>query len=89
VLDTTSVLVMPDVAARQIAVDVKSTGGETGPTDRTGETTTTVPGDDQDTASAPGLSKRFYGRASIEPVRMLSDLGEIAEAIVAQLDRAG
>ena len=34
------------------------------------------------------MPKRFYGRVSLEPVRMLRDLGDIAEAIVAQLDRA-
>lgn len=88
VLDATSVLVKPDVAARQMTGDVKSAGGEAGPTVQTGKPAT-ARGVDQDTAPAPGLPKRFYGRASLEPVRMLRDLGEIAEAIVAQLDRAG
>jgi len=89
VLDATSVLVKPDVAARQMAEDVKSTGGEVGPTIQTGTAATTTSGIDQGAAPAPGLPKRFYGRATLEPVRMLRDLGEIAEAIVAQLDRAG
>jgi hypothetical protein len=31
---------------------------------------------------------RFYGRVSLEPVRMLRDLGDIADAVVAQLARA-
>jgi hypothetical protein len=38
--------------------------------------------------TAPGLPKRFYGRATIEPVRMLRDLDDIADAVVAQLGRA-
>jgi hypothetical protein len=88
-LDNTSVLVKPDVAARQLAEDVKTAGGEAGPTVQTGKTETTSRGVDQNTAPAPGLPKRFYGRASLDPVRMLRDLGDIAEAIVAQLDRAG
>lgn len=89
VLDATSVVVKPDVAANQMAEDVKSVGGEAVPTVQTDKAATTAPGVDQDTAPAPGLPKRFYGRALLEPVRMLRDLGEIAEAIVAQLARAG
>ncbi len=89
VLDNTSVLLKPDVAARQMAEDMKTAGGEAIPTVQTGNAATTSPGVDQVTAPAPGLPKRFYGRTSLEPVRMLRDAGEIAEAIVAQLDRAG
>jgi hypothetical protein len=89
VLDNTSVLVKPDVAARQMTEDVKTAGEEGVPTVQPGKAATAAPGVDQDTAPAPGLPKRFYGRASLEPVRMLRDLGDIAEAIVAQLDRAG
>jgi hypothetical protein len=89
VLDNTSVLVKPDVGARQIAEGVKTADGEAGPPVQAGKTATTARGDDQDTAPAPGLPKRFYGRTSLEPVRMLRDLGEIAEGIVAQLNRVG
>jgi predicted AAA+ superfamily ATPase len=89
ILDATSVLVKPDVAARQMAEDVTSAGRGAGSTVQTGKAGTTASGIDQDTAPTPGLPKRFYGRTSVEPVRMLRDLGEIAEAIVAQLDRAG
>ena len=32
--------------------------------------------------------RRFYGRVSLEPVRMLRDLGDIAESIVKQLGRS-
>ena len=90
VLDATSMLVKPDIAARQIAEDVKSVGGEAARAAQTGDrATTTPPGPDQHPTPGHGLSKRFCGRAALEPVRMLRDLGEIAEAIVGQLDRAG
>ena len=90
VLDATSMLVKPDIAARQIAEDVKSVGGEAARATQTGDrATTTPPGPDQHPTPGHGLSKRFCGRAALEPVRMLRDLGEIAEAIVGQLDRAG
>jgi hypothetical protein len=34
------------------------------------------------------VPKRFYARVTLEPVRMLRDVGEIADAIVTQLGRA-
>ncbi|MGH2733699.1 MAG: hypothetical protein ACRDJG_12320, partial [Actinomycetota bacterium] len=34
------------------------------------------------------MPTRFYGRISLRPVRMLRDLGDLADAIVAQLGRA-
>ena len=36
----------------------------------------------------PHLPTRFYGRVALEPVRMLRDMGDIADAIIAQLSRA-
>src|SRR5216683_1519905 len=35
------------------------------------------------------LPNRFFGRVSLEPVRLLRDVGDIAEAIVRQLGKAG
>jgi predicted AAA+ superfamily ATPase len=35
------------------------------------------------------LPARFFGRVSLEPVRLLRDVGDIAEAIVRQLGKAG
>jgi len=32
--------------------------------------------------------RRFYGRVSLEPVRLLRDLGDVADAIVGQRGRA-
>jgi hypothetical protein len=93
VLDATAVLVRPEVAARQMDEerDVRSaaSGAETRAYEATGATGVgerigaAAPG-----VTAPGLPKRFYGRATIEPVRMLRDLGDIADAVVAQLGRA-
>lgn len=89
VLDATSVLIKPNVAAHQI-------DKEQGRTDRPGDTTETSPGADgltrQPTPFArtpgPNVPTRFYGRTSLEPVRMLRDLGEIADAIIGQLKHA-
>jgi hypothetical protein len=91
VLDSASVVVKPDVAARQIAEDQ-------GPVEQppVGEgasvgspTSNGSAGDGRTPATtAPASPTRFYGRVSLEPVRMLLDLGEIADAIVAQLGRA-
>jgi hypothetical protein len=36
----------------------------------------------------PARPTRFYGRVSLEPVRMVRDFANIAEAIVNQLGRA-
>jgi len=38
--------------------------------------------------SGPLLPRRFYGRITLEPLRMIRDVGDIAEAIVNQLGRA-
>jgi hypothetical protein len=90
VLDVASVLVKPGVAARQIAEEQGTARGEAGAgtTDggepRPGGHVVSIDGIDQ---AAP-VPRRFYGRVSVEPVRMLRDLGEIADAIVSQLGRA-
>jgi predicted AAA+ superfamily ATPase len=93
VLDATAVLVRPEVAARQMDEerDARSSvaGAETRAYEAKGTTGVGGPiGAGAPGVTAPGLPKRFYGRATIEPVRMLRDLGDIADAIVAQLGRA-
>ena len=93
VLDAMSVLVKPDVAAVQLSADQRSAqesserGEHTG-NGRTGSTQRST--GKEEVLTAPGTKEptRFYGRVSLEPVRMLRDLGEIADAIVAQLGRA-
>lgn len=90
VLDAASVVVKPEVAARQIDEE-RGTPAEVsfwepepeGP----GGVVRPGPGGKRQ-APEPSVPTRFCGRVSLEPVRMLRDLGEIAEAIVAQLGRA-
>jgi predicted AAA+ superfamily ATPase len=91
VLDPAAVLVKPEVAARQVN-EARGAAAETRSVD--GGTMTPAPGDGTkldggDIAPRPPAApKRFYGRVSLEPVRMLRDLGDIADAVVAQLGRA-
>jgi hypothetical protein len=90
VLDGDSVLVKPETAARQIAADLVPTGaGASG--ERVHGGASEEPGDGQQPEgdrSTSRLPVRFYGRVSVDPVRMLRDLGEVADAIIAQLGRA-
>jgi hypothetical protein len=91
VLDATAVLVKPEAAARQFDEVEAHPGGQSpqpsgprpGP-ESGGEPATPSPND----GSTPVAPRRFYGRVSVEPMRMLRDLGEIAESIVKQLGRA-
>jgi hypothetical protein len=90
VLDSESLLVKPERAARQlgeISTQPKGhqdgdQGGSVGGTD--GETG----GKDQSDTLPPKLPHRFYGRVAVDPVRMLRDIGDITDGIVAQLGRA-
>ncbi len=103
VVDATSVLVTPEAAARQQAADRVAAGtGEAATGETNGASTagsgsvaasgaTGRPGPGESTGGVgrgSTVATRFYGRVSLEPVRMLRDLGDIAEAIVGQLGRA-
>ena len=93
VLDAMSVLVKPEVASRQLDEERQRTAG---PTVLAEQEAGTSPADEPSARGAigsrpqaqPSTPKRFYGRVVVEPVRMLRDLGDIADAIVAQLSRA-
>jgi hypothetical protein len=90
VLDPAAVLVRPDVAARQIDEEHHSTGEPSPQPERSG---TSQAGHEAKGGAVvaprpPAAPKRFYGRVSLEPVRMLRDLGDIADAVVGQLGRA-
>ncbi len=93
VLDAESVVVKAEVAARQMdeersAVESRSgTEQSDGNGEAAGRSATETGGAVTDPAG-PAAKTRFYGRVSLEPVRMLRDLGDIADAIVAQLGRA-
>jgi hypothetical protein len=92
VLDATSVVVKADVAARQLAEERSAVASTFTPDPAVADTETGIrpdPGSDTSaTRPGPAAKTRFYGRVSLEPVRMLRDLGEIADAIVTQLGRA-
>jgi len=91
VLDASAVLVKPEAAARQFdeveapsgSPSLQSHGSQPGTESASG---TDDPGSKM--GNAPTRPRRFYGRVSVEPVRMLRDLGDIAEAIIKQLGRA-
>jgi predicted AAA+ superfamily ATPase len=93
VLDATSVLVKPEVAAWQLDEERQRTAGPTAADEQeAGPGTTDEPNARGDLSprpqAQPSAPKRFYGRVVVEPVRMLRDLSDIADAIVAQLGRA-
>jgi hypothetical protein len=91
-LDATAVVVKPEVATRQFdEVEVPPGGPSLPPpgTEPRPETGGGVTGSGSTSAGcAPLAPRRFYGRVAVEPVRMLRDLGDIAESIVKQLGRA-
>jgi hypothetical protein len=91
VLDATAVVVKPEVATRQFDEVKAQTGGQSsqpsgGQTGSPGGPGAPTP--DPREESTPLAPRRFYGRVSLEPVRMLRDLGDIAESIVKQLGRS-
>lgn len=91
VLDAASVVVRPDVAARQIEEERPAPTPGSGEASNGAETGTAGAAARQPAGTAgsePSLPNRFYGRVSLDPVRMLRDLGDIADAIVGQLGRA-
>jgi hypothetical protein len=83
VLDASAVLVKPPAAAEQLSAGPGTGGpGPGGPGPGPG------PGGP---GAGPGPEPeadptRFYGRVTLEPVRLLRDVGQIAEALVAHLD---
>ena len=84
-MDGTSVLVKPEAARRQMTPALAPGGN--GPLGSIGQK-----GQERGVASATTETRmptRFFGRVSLEPVRLLRDVGDIAEAIVRQLGKAG
>lgn len=89
VLDPAAVIVKPDTAAQQLDQERETTTVTEPPTGMVDTSEGGASdGEGEPPVAQPGMPKRFYGRISVEPVRMLRDLGEIADAIVAQLGRA-
>ncbi|MDQ6838930.1 MAG: Swt1 family HEPN domain-containing protein [Actinomycetota bacterium] len=92
VIDAESAVVKPGAASRQMDADrgERAGSGPDGEEETTSPDTTEPSGGVGGGPSPAGVKKltRFYGRVSLEPVRMLRDLGDIADAIVGQLGRA-
>ncbi|MGH9183630.1 MAG: hypothetical protein ACRDZ9_07490 [Acidimicrobiales bacterium] len=92
VLDAESVVVKPAAAAGQMDEVRAAAAAAFEARQVAGGTEATAPRVDAGGTTAepagPAAKTRFYGRVSVQPVRMLRDLGDIADAIVAQLGRA-
>jgi predicted AAA+ superfamily ATPase len=93
-LDGASVVVRPEVAQRQIEEDRKAAekidgrgGDDPGTRGRDGGPRLEWP-PDREPEPEPALPARFYGRKTLEPVRLLRDVNDITDAIVQQLGRA-
>jgi hypothetical protein len=84
VLDASALVVKPDAALAQLNVEPRPGEGTPG----AAEAGTGAGDGGRTTADAEGSSpSRFYGRITLEPVRLLRDVGQIAEALVAHLNR--
>jgi hypothetical protein len=91
VLDSEAVVVKPEAAARQLEAERAAAAPASGAPPAVGGTEAAAPVDAAGAPpepAGPAAKTRFYGRVSVQPVRMLRDLGDIADAIVAQLGRA-
>ncbi|MGO9957302.1 MAG: Swt1 family HEPN domain-containing protein [Solirubrobacteraceae bacterium] len=84
VLDGSALVVKPEAARAQL--DAEPRPGEPAP-----DEPKTGPGEDGSRVLKPegeSLPSRYYGRVTLEPVRLLRDVGQIAEALVAHLNRS-
>ncbi|MDA8312150.1 MAG: Swt1 family HEPN domain-containing protein [Actinomycetota bacterium] len=90
VLDATAVVVKAEVALRQMDRDQGS--GEETMASSVEANAAGVPGPSDEgkgirPSRAPAPPKRFYGRVTLEPLRMIRDVGDVADTIVTQLGR--
>ncbi len=92
VLDSASVVVKPEIAARQLEADRRKAeaptdetygggGGATGGVGEGGEEGT----EDGGVVAPPAPPQRFYGSVSLDPMRLARDAGEIAQEVVQHL----
>jgi hypothetical protein len=91
VLDATSVVVKAEVALRQM--DREQAPATEGPSptsapEQAGQTGGRDRGATPGETGGPVVPRRFFGRVTLEPLRMLRDIGDIADTIVNQLGRA-
>ncbi len=83
VIDASSVIIKPDAAQRQLQVEAKtpaSASPKLGLGEQPSTGSTVMPG-----PAAPARPNRFYGRTHVDPVRLLRDMGPIAEEVVQRL----
>ncbi|MGI8491238.1 MAG: hypothetical protein ACR2KC_00470 [Acidimicrobiales bacterium] len=82
----TSLVVSPDAANAQMAAELISaeSAAEEGLSDEFNPTTDST--GQARTERRPGVLKRFYGVASLDPGRMARDAGRLAEEVVAHLN---
>jgi predicted AAA+ superfamily ATPase len=71
IIDSTSVLLKPDVAARQL--------------EKVEPRPLSIPEEEKE-AGRPGVYRRFYGSVSLDPLRASRDLAQIIESIVSHLN---
>jgi hypothetical protein len=92
VLDTTSLVVRPEVASRQLEAppppagpggggDDSSSGDGLGSTEAGGH-------DERGGRDGPKAPTRFYARVTLDPLRVIRDIGDIADAVINQLGRS-
>jgi hypothetical protein len=82
VLDASALIVKPQAARAQLEAEPKP--GDMPRPDAKMGTEEGAPTTERDAESEP---HRFYGRVTLEPVRMLRDVGQIAEALITHLNR--
>lgn len=91
VLDAASAVVKAEVALRQLERDQAAASKTAALAVRTESTSEPAARDDGVTdraTGAPASPTRFYGRVTLEPLRIVQDAGDIADTIVHQLGRA-
>ena len=82
VLDSSALVVKPPAARTQLDAEP---GPGPGPAPGPGPGLGSQPRPESEPDG--GEPTRFYGRATLEPVRLLRDVGQIAEALIAHLNR--
>ncbi|MGH7600713.1 MAG: ATP-binding protein, partial [bacterium] len=92
-LDSSSVLVKPEVAAKQLDAEAAAqaghvsypTGVEKERTVVSDDRTTAVSGGDKTTPKASLPPKRYHGSVQLAPTRLARDVGQIAEEVIQHL----
>lgn len=87
VLDARSVVVKPSAAAAQLQADRPS--AETDQEVEPGSETPTAAKDDEVEKAHASDPKVFIGRTALDPLRALRDVGDVVDAVIAHLIRAG